>query len=52
LFSLYASPGDDLVLVVYLSGLSGLSGLYGFSGFSGFSGFIRLAALDIFRKIR
>jgi len=41
LFSLYASPGDDLVLVVYLSGLSGLYGLYGLYGFDGFNGFTR-----------
>jgi len=34
LFSLYTSLGDDLVLVVYLSGLSGLSGLYGLYRFS------------------
>ncbi len=39
LFSLYTSPGDDLVLVVYLSGLSGLSGLYGLYGLYGFYGF-------------
>ncbi len=37
LFSLYTSLGDDLVLVVYLSGLSGLSGLYGLYGLYGFS---------------
>jgi len=43
LFSLYTSPGDDLVPAVYLSGLSGLSrlyelyGLYEFYGFYGFS---------------
>ncbi len=36
LFSLYTSPGDDLVLVVYLSGLSGLSGLYSLYGLYGF----------------
>jgi len=39
LFSLYTSPGDDLVLVVYLSGLSGLYGLYGLYGFNGFNRF-------------
>jgi len=37
LFSLYTSLGDDLVLVVYLSGLSGLSGLYRLYRFYGFS---------------
>ncbi len=51
LFSLYTSLGDDLVLVVYLSGLSGLSGLYGLYrlyGFYRFYGFYEFSRpLDI-----
>jgi len=41
LFSLYASPGDDLALAVSEYALSGLCGLCGLCGFDGFYGFSR-----------
>jgi len=42
LFSLYTSPGDDLVLLVLEYALSRLYGLYGLYGFNGFNRFNRL----------
>jgi len=46
LFSLYTSPGDDLVLVVLeyaLGGLYGLYRLYRFNRFNRFNGFSRFS---------
>jgi len=50
LFSLYTSLGDDLALVVRLSGLSGLYGLYGLYGFNGFAGFTGFTGFNGFSK--